>query len=147
VAVDNSVLASIISASGALVVGVLGYVFTKKAEREAAWRNEKLRHYKEFVASLSGIVGRTVTDQAKIRFAQACNDLLLFAPDRVISALRSFQDETATSNPSPDPDRHDRVLSELLIAIRRDLGLRDRAESFSARLWAASLSAPAGPAT
>jgi hypothetical protein len=59
----DPVLTSVISAAGALLVAVAGYVFTKRAERDARWRDEKLAHYKEFDASLSGVIENESTPE------------------------------------------------------------------------------------
>lgn len=136
----DPVLTSVISAAGALLVAVAGYVFTKRAERESKWREEKLAHYKEFVASLSGIIDNEGTPDGQVRFARACNDILLFAPQRVIEALDQFRDEIRVSNASKSLERHDALLTRLLRAIRKDLGVRPAdTATFRARLWASGV--------
>jgi hypothetical protein len=139
--VTDPALPSIISAAGALLVAVAGYVFTKRAERESKWREEKLAHYKEFVASLSGIMDNEGTPEGQIRFARACNDILLFAPQRVIEALDQFRTETRVSNTNKSIEKHDALLTQLLLVIRRDLGVRpaDDVATFRAHLWASGV--------
>ena len=129
-----------ISTATAVLAGVLSYVLTKRAEREAEWRKEKLNRYKTFIGSLSGILENESSHQEQKQFARACNDLLLFAPQSVIDALHRFQDEIGASNHEKSAARHDALLSHLLLAIRRDLKIRprDKADSFQARLWASS---------
>lgn len=61
------------------------YWFTKKREREAELRKEKLEQ--EFVASLSGIVSGEGTPDGQRAFACACNKLNLVALQRVVKAL------------------------------------------------------------
>lgn len=136
----SQTLAAFISASGALLVAVTGYLFTKRAEREAAWRSEKLGHYKALLSSLNGIFAGQGTEEGQRAFARACNDLLLFAPRGVLSALARFQDEIRASNPNRSQAGHDRLLSELISAIREDLGVETRRERdpLAARLWVAA---------
>ena len=133
-------LAALISTSGALLVAVAGYLFAKRAEREAAWRSEKLGNYKALLVSLNGIFEGQGTEEGQKAFARACNDLLLFAPRSVIDALVRFQDEIRASNPNKSQQGHDMRLSELILAIRKDLRLRpkDEAEGFLVRLWVPS---------
>lgn len=38
----SEILTAIVSAAGAVIAAVAGYVFTKRAEREAEWRRERL---------------------------------------------------------------------------------------------------------
>ena len=50
------VVTALIAASGAVILAGATYWLTKKREREAELRKEKLEHYKDLVASLSGII-------------------------------------------------------------------------------------------
>ena len=114
------------------------YVFTKRAEREADWRKEKLERYKAFVASLSDAIEGETSLKGQDRFARACNDVILFAPQRVLEALRRFRQEILVSNPNKSIERHDKLLAELFLEIRKDLQLRprDNPETFRVQLWA-----------
>lgn len=138
---------SLISATGALLVAVAGYVLTKRAEREAEWRKEKLAYYKEFVSSLSGAIANESTAEGQVRFSRACNDLLLFAPHRVIAALDCYWDEIGASNPSKSLENHDKLLSELFFEIRRDIGVRpkDQRHAFTVRLRSSGIPATRNP--
>ena len=132
---------AIIGASGAVVVAGASYWLTKKREREAELRKEKLEHYKDFVASQSGIVALDATPEGQRAFARACNNLNLIAPQSVLVALQNFQDEIRASNENPCRERHDRLLSLLLYEIRKDLGVspEDDAKSFRVGLWASGV--------
>ncbi|HDX8946592.1 TPA: hypothetical protein RQO02_005499, partial [Klebsiella oxytoca] len=91
------IVTTVIASSTALVVAVVGYWFTKKREREAELRKERLDHYKELVSSLSDILESDNNFQGQKRFAVACNNLNLVAPVSVIKALQAFQDEIKSS--------------------------------------------------
>ena len=117
------------------------YWFTKQREREAELRKEKLEHYKDFVASLSGTISGETTPQGQKAFASACNKLMLVAPQAVIEALQKFQQEIKVSNPNKSQDRHDQLMSQLFYAIRKDLGVSptDDVRSFQVGLWASGV--------
>lgn len=136
--VTTALATSLISAAGALLVAVAGYIFAKRKDREAEWRKEKLAYYKEFVSSLSGILENESSPQEQVRFAKASNDILLFAPYHVIEALMAFQNEIGARNPSRSRERHDQLLSALFFEMRRDIGVkpRDKRRGFAVRLWA-----------
>lgn len=137
---SSELLAAITSAAGALIVALLGYFFTKRAEREATWRNEKLVYYKAFVSSLSGIIEGEAVEGGQQQFARACNDMLLFAPQRVIRALAQFQDEIRVSNAEKSRECHDKLLSQLLLEIRRDLHVSPKdSPEFQVHLWASGV--------
>ena len=128
---------ALIAASGAVVLAGASYLFTKKREAEAELRKEKLEHYKDFVASLSGIISGESTPEGQRTFARACNKLNLVAPQEVIKALQDFQQEIKISNPNRSNDQHDKLMSRLFYEMRKDLRIRpkDIDASFVFGLW------------
>lgn len=134
---NPEILTAIISASGAIIVAGASYWFTKKREREAELRKEKLEHYKAFVSSLSGVTGGGTTEGQRA-FSLASNNLILIAPQSVLEAMQAYRHETRTSNPNPSREHHDQLLSKLLLEIRKDLGVlpKDIANTFKVGLWA-----------
>lgn len=135
------VLTSLVAISGAIVLAGATYWFTKKRERDAELRKEKLEHYKEFVASLSGVISGESTPEAQRAFARACNKLNLIAPQAVVRALQDFQQEIKISNLHPSKDRHDQLMSKVFYEMRRDLQVtpRDGDSSFVFGLWASGV--------
>lgn len=131
---------ALVTVGGAAVLAVITYGLTKKREREADLRKERLAHYKDFVASLSGIIAGEETPDGQRAFARACNNLNLIAPQPVIQALQAFQHETRTSNPNPSHERHDLLLSQLLYEMRKDLGVWPKdSNDFQVGLWASGV--------
>jgi hypothetical protein len=135
------VITALISACGALALAGASYWFTKKKEREADWRKEKLEHYKEFVASLNGIISEEGTPEGQRAFAAACNKLNLVAPQSVIEALREFQQGIKITNSDKSRDRHDALMSQLFYQIRKDLNIspEDDRETFQVGMWASGV--------
>src|SRR5436305_4266838 len=117
------VITALISVFGGIAVAGASYWFTKQREREAEWRKEKLEHYKDFAASLSGIISGETSAEGQQVFALACNKLNLVAPQPVIEALHDFQQEIKVSNLNKSQERHDRLMSQLFYEIRRDLDM------------------------
>ena len=137
----SEIATALITAAGAIVLAGASYWFTKKREREAELRKEKLEHYKEFVASLSGILAAEGTPEGQRIFARACNKLNLVAPHGVLSALREFQREIKCGNPDGTIESHDKAMSKLFLEIRRDLNVTpaDDSSTFKVGLWAAGV--------
>lgn len=133
---------TMVAALGSVLVAASTYWFTKKQERDAELRREKLGYYKAFMASLSGILANESSPEGQRAFALACNNMLLFAPQSVLEALRPFQEGTRTSNPNRQDERHDELLSDLLLEIRKDLKVRpkDSPATFKAWLWSSGVS-------
>ncbi len=121
---NNTIAAAIISAAASVIVAALTFYLTKRHELSVQWRGEKLNHYKVLFSALSDLaVDGTDKDEANKRFAMAANTISLAAPQYVIDALMAFPDEGKFSNPNKSAERHDKLLNELLLAVRRDIGL------------------------
>lgn len=135
---NSAVAVALIGLLGSIVAAAFAYWSTKKREREAEWRKEKLFYYKAFVESLSGIVEGDASPDGHRLFARTTNNLLLFAPQSVIDALNEFRNEIRASNPNRSLEQHDRLLALLLLAIRRDVGVfpADNETTFKPILWA-----------
>jgi len=127
---DSAILTTVISPAAAilvaLVTAVLTYVFTKHREREADWRKLKLELYKEYVSALSGIVEGLATDEGHVRYVNAVNTLMLVAPSSVMRSLYAMLDYTNSTNAHRSLEQHDKLLSALIHAIRRDMDATGR---------------------
>lgn len=138
---DVPVLVAVISAAASIAVAAVTFFLTKRKEREAEWRKQKLEHYREFLEALSGTVGTDATREGQLRWAKSCNTIGLVASQSVLKALWQFQDAIAKSNPRPSSEAHDRCLNQLMLAIRADLGVspQDDPGTFNFRLWASGV--------
>jgi|SRR5271165_5074604 len=114
-AMDTSVVVSIVAAASGVIVTAVSYYLTKKKEREADWRKYKYEQYKEFLTSVSGTVGTDSTPEGNRSFAKACNTLHLIGTKGVIAAPHAYQDEIRVSNPSHSAVTHDALLSKLIL--------------------------------
>jgi len=135
----TELLPAIVTASGAIAVAGASYWFTKKREREADLRKEKVAHYKDFVACLSGVISGEFTPVAQRAFAIACNKLNLVAPQPVIHALQKFHEEIKASNDTKSRKAHDRLMSEIFFEMQKDLRVKledEERASFTVGLWA-----------
>jgi hypothetical protein len=139
---DKSVAETLIAATASIAVAALSYLFTKMKEREADWRKYKFDQYREFLCSVSGIVGSDSTPEGQQSFAKASNTLHLIGSKGVIEALHHSQDGIKTSNRKLSDERHDTLLSRLIWEIRRDVQIpgTPEASDFSARLWCSGTS-------
>jgi hypothetical protein len=117
---DTGVLTALVSGSAAILVAAVTYALTKRREHEAAWRDLKLKHYQEYVAALSAVVGGRATADNRARYADAGNKLSLVAPPRVLRAPYDLQDEISLRSEARDRTRHDVKLTALMRAMRSD---------------------------
>lgn len=134
---DTNIIVSLITVSGTILGAGLAYYLTKRQELEREWRNEKINHYKVLLSSLSDLaVDGVDKEDANKRFSLAVNTIALVAPQYVITALMKFHDEIKFSNPNKSIERHDRLLKELLLAIRKDINVvgKDDADTFNFHL-------------
>lgn len=115
----QSIVIALISAAVSVALAALGYVLSKKKEREADWRRKKLEIYHQLFDSISGIVEGDATPEGQRAYARACNTIGLIASPEVISALQRFQ---ICAKPEHSHG-HDQALTDLLRAVRKDMGL------------------------
>jgi hypothetical protein len=132
---------TLIAAFGGVTIACVTYWLTKMREREAELRKEKLEHYKDFVASLSGILRGEGTPEGQRAFSRACNKLNLVAPQSVVKALQDYQQETKISNSEQSNKKHDLRMSQLLYEMRKDLQItpKDKDTTFVFGLWSAGV--------
>ena len=134
---DASITTAIITSSGAVIVAALTFYLTKRYEIRREWRQKKLEHYKEFLSAISDLaVDGIDKEKANKRLALAANTISLVAPQNVIEAWMSFHQEIKYTNPNRTPEKHDQLLVELVLAIRRDINLtsKDNRKTFVFRL-------------
>lgn len=117
---------------GAALIGFSGvcltYWMTKSKEREAELRKEKVVYYKEFLTSLAG---RASNDQlppptadAILRYETSYNVIGLFGSVRVIKIAQKMQKYLNSGPSGSNLDEHNKLLIDLVSAIRIDLGMQ-----------------------
>jgi hypothetical protein len=134
---DTPIVVAIVSAAASILVAAITFFLTKRKEREADWRKQKLEHYRALLEAMSGIVGSDVTPNSQRQFARACNTIILVASQPVLQALCELQDEISITNQTRSTERHDHLLNKLLFSIRADLEVApaDEPTSLNFRLW------------
>ncbi|MCK4752837.1 MAG: hypothetical protein KAS75_05270 [Planctomycetes bacterium] len=136
------IIATLITVSGSIIIAALTFYFTKKHEIKVEWQKRKLDHYKVLMSSISDLaVDGTDKEEANMKFSFAVNTIALAAPQYVISALMAFHDHIKFTNPNPSLEKHDKLLIELLLAIRKDIGLveKDNPRTFNFHLVGSKL--------
>jgi hypothetical protein len=129
------IIATLITVSGGFILASISYWLTKKKEIEAELRQQKVKHYMDFVLALNGIIAEQTTQKGQIDFATAFNNLYLFAPQAVIDALHEYSNQIDPSNPNRSSQEHNRLLTKLFFEIRKDLRVYppDNEETF--KVW------------
>ena len=133
---DSTIIVAIISAMTAVVVSVVTNYLAKKRESENDWRKQRLEHYKEFMTAMNGVLEGRSTTEGRQRFAYAANNIYLIGSPRVLQTLRGYLDESGKR--SEKQTAHDELLTELVFAIRDDLGVKPNSvegERYLVRLW------------
>jgi hypothetical protein len=134
---ETPIITAIITSGSAILVAALTFYLTKRYELRREWRQKKLDHYKEFLSAISDLaVDGIDKEKANKRLALAANTISLVAPQNVIIAWMNFHQEIKYTNPNRTLEKHDRLLVELVLAIRRDVNLttRDNKKTFVFRL-------------
>jgi hypothetical protein len=134
---NPTISVAIITASTSIIVAAITFILTKRAERKDVLQQRKLAHYQELLSAISDLAIDDVDkEKANLKFARSVNTIALVAPQDVISALMTFHDEIKFSNHNRTLEKHDRLLKELLLAMRKSLELpfHDNPSSFDFHL-------------
>lgn len=121
--VNTGVVVAIVSVAGSIVVAALTFVLNTRQKRADDLRQRKIERYQELLAAISDLAVRGTDEATNERYATAVNTIALTAPQRVIEALLAFQDQISMANRQPSKDRHDVLLSHLVLEMRRSLDL------------------------
>lgn len=135
--ISTEIIIVIISTLGSLITAALGFFLTKRYEIKTEWRKRKISYYEALFISLSDLaVDGTNKEEANQRFSKAFNSVVLIASQEVISALIEFHDYIKFSNSQKNPEKHDELLTKLVIKVRKDIGLtsKDDINSFKFHL-------------
>jgi hypothetical protein len=135
---DYQIIVSIITAGTAITVAVASFFLNENAKRKTEWRQKKFGHYQKLLLAISDLANagkhKSKADQD---FWTSSNTVVLIASQQVINALMLLHDEIKVSNKDNfSLERHDRLLQDLVLAIREDIGLskKDDPESFNFHL-------------
>lgn len=104
--------------------------FTRKTRLEAEWRIDKLKHYEQFVDSITEVFSNPKNfNKVHKRFARAYNSALLIAPQEVTDILNKFyrvhQDTFGKEMTKEEENKlvsdQKHRLKQLVLAIRKDM--------------------------
>lgn len=108
----------------AVITAVLGYYFSKKEQIAFQERQLKEKYYVDYIKTISNNVIITNLNKAKDELSDMHNKLLLVGSAEVVDALEKFHNllkPSTQKNSSIDADVHDKLLTELILAMRKDL--------------------------
>jgi hypothetical protein len=141
---DYQIIVAIIAAAATITVAVISFFLNENAKRKTEWQQKKFGHYQKLLLAISELAvdGRN-KPRANQDFSTASNTIVLIASQEVITTLMLFHDEIKWENrDSFSSKRHDKLLQDLILAIRRDVGLskKDVATEFNFHLIGSNFS-------
>jgi hypothetical protein len=122
---NQTLIVALVGLIGSVVAAALSYVFTKRQQLETQWRDSKLTHYRALLQAISDLAVDNSDADAHRRFASAINTIALGGPQAVVDALLAYHGGIASSQNGPR-ERHDQLLTQLVLAVRRDLDMRPK---------------------
>lgn len=115
----TTALLSLLSAAAS---AFLAYIFTSRATREEAVLKFKQEKYAKLLVKLQGFVGTTTSAQLKREFFEEQYQAWLYSSDEVVEALNKMVHLIIDSRgKQPDPVIGQKVVGEIVLAMRRDL--------------------------
>ena len=118
----EAIIALIGTATAVITITITNYL-AKRNQIKLEERKLKEEYYLNFLEALSKIAVFKSSGETMCRFADAQNRLLLAASPLVIEKLMKFHDYLSPSNRHLHPklEEHDKLLRDLLMAMRADL--------------------------
>jgi len=133
---DTAIVVALIALATSIIVTALSAYLSKMSEIKVEWQRKKIVHYQKLLTAMSDMAmqGRDQVD-AKTRFSEAVNTITLIAGQPVIAALMELCDFIMISNHSKTQERHNELIRNLMLEIRKDIGLikNDDEHSFDFR--------------
>ncbi|VAW85893.1 hypothetical protein MNBD_GAMMA17-1425 [hydrothermal vent metagenome] len=121
------------------IIDFFTYYFSKKKDREAELRKEKLRCYKDFSSCLARTMEGESTSKDQIAYHHVATQLNLVASSSVICVLNEFMRVTAEPVKKRSKEHYIKVQSNLFRNIRLDLGLKDNGVDQDFFLWSSGI--------
>jgi hypothetical protein len=118
-------------------VAALTFYLTKRNQTRANWKREKLEHYRKLLVSLSDLaVDGKNKEKANQDFSEFSNTICLVASQEVIHKLMLLHNEIKQSNEKRNWDLEVKLINDLMIEIRKDIGLtkKDDVQKFDFHL-------------
>ena len=129
---DSSVQVAVIGGAVSVIIAMFSFTFTNWQKRRDEVHERKFAYYKEFMEALSGLAINPKDETVAKRFANACNTIVLIAPQSVITVLTAFQNELKQSTQDFSKERQNILVNSLLLELRYSLGIRgDNPKQFS----------------
>lgn len=132
---------AVAGAAGSVILAATTFLLNARHTAKDRLSQRKLDRYTELLTAISDLAVKGVSEATNTRYATAANTIVLTAPQAVVDALFTFQQEITISNPKRSIDEHDTLLTELVLQIRKSLELpfKDDPSTFKFKL--------VGPAT
>src|SRR6266542_2450178 len=129
--IDSGVLVAVLGLVGSAVTAAMSYVFTKRQQLEAQWRESKRTHYQHLVSAISDVAVENRNVEAWRRFASVVNTIALVAPQSVVQAVLAWNDR----GPNATVEQHDELLTRVMLTIRADLGITPKDDAGTFRYY------------
>ena len=119
----NSMFVASIGLFSSVLVASLSYYFSKKNQLNLQISKWKEEYYRFTIKALSDNVIDNSSEDAKDRLAEGFNSLLLVASAKVVKKMMEFHDHIKPSTQRSNGwiEEHDRILRELVLAMREDI--------------------------
>ncbi len=115
-------LVPVISIFVAVVSAAVSYFLTKKNQLNVDERRLKEKFYLAYIKAVSNSVVSNDIEESRDQLANAQNELLLIGSSDVVASLMEFHDYCKPSSKQNfTVDRHDEILTKLIMNMRMDL--------------------------
>ena len=116
------ILISVLGAISAIIVAVVGAFLSNKNSNILQLRNLKEAHYISYIEALHNLAVQNNNQEAIAKYTYYRDKLVIIGSEDVVREILRYENEAVGKQSS----MHDKYLTEIIKAIRKDLKIRDK---------------------
>lgn len=116
------IVISILGAISAILVAVIGAIFSNRNNTTLQLRKLKEEHYISYIEALHNLATDNSSKEAISKYTYYRDKLLIVGSEEVVKSILRYENEAVGKT----CDIHDEYLTQIVKAIRKDLRIKDK---------------------
>lgn len=116
------VVISILGAISAIIVAIIGAIFSNKNNTILQLRKLKEEHYISYIEALHNLASNNGSRDAISKYTYHRDKLLIVGSEEVVKSILKYENEAV----GKESNLHDEYLTQIVKAIRKDLKIKDK---------------------
>ena len=120
--INVEIIISALGAITAILVAITGAVLSNKNNNILQLRKLKEEHYISYIEALHNLAANNSNSEAVSKYTYHRDKLLIVGSEEVVKCILKYENEAVGKK----NDLHDKYLTDIVKAIRKDLKLQDK---------------------